>query len=155
MGCAISVPDGPLWQWDAGRRARVEAPGATYVAFAPAGSARALTVAVEGGWAGVPDALLQSGADVDAWATDGRRALAHAVLPVRPRAKPDGYIYAPGEVQTWEDIRDWVRGELEGAGEPGTKWYVGEGGPSIGGRVGDLYLDSSTGRYYRYGEKEQ
>lgn len=42
--------------------------------------------------------------------------------------------------------------QLKSAGEPGTKWYVGGGVPAIGGRVGDLYLDSETGAYYRYGE---
>lgn len=39
-------------------------------------------------------------------------------------------------------------------GADGSKWYTGEGAPAIGGRVGDLYIDTETGAYYRYGEKE-
>lgn len=37
----------------------------------------------------------------------------------------------------------------------GTQVLTGEGAPAIGGRVGDLYIDSETGLYYRYGEKKE
>lgn len=142
----------PLYQWDTGRRVRVSVRGATEAHFAIAGSARALVTPVVGGEAPVPSLLLTAGADIAAWASDGRDTQARAVLRVRPRAKPDGYIYTDDEVKTWADIEDWVREQLKSAGEPGTKWYVGGGTPAIGGRVGDLYLDSETGTYYRYGE---
>lgn len=77
-----------------------------------------------------------------------------AVFRVRRRAKPDGYVYTEPEVKTWADVEDWVREQLSHAGEPGTKWYVGDGSPAIGGRIGDLYLDTKTGTYYRYGERK-
>ncbi|MDB1835169.1 hypothetical protein PMW71_04950 [Collinsella aerofaciens] len=142
----------PLYQWDTGRCVRVSVRGATEAHFAIAGSARALVTPVVGGEAPVPSLLLTAGADIAAWASDGRDTQARAVLRVRPRAKPDGYIYTDDEVKTWADIEDWVREQLKSAGEPGTKWYVGGGAPATGGRVGDLYLDSETGTYYRYGE---
>lgn len=152
---AIELMGGPLYQWDTGRAVRVGTAGASEVHFATAGSSRALVVALADGRAEIPNSLLASGRGIAAWASDGDGTLDHAAFHVRPRAKPDDYIYRPDEVQTWSDIEDWVRKALEDAGEPGTKWYTGDGEPAIGGRVGDLYLDEKTGIYYRYGEKGQ
>lgn len=98
----------PLYQWDTGRRVRVSVRGATEAHFAIAGSARALVTPVVGGEAPVPSLLLTAGADIAAWASDGRDTQARAVLRVRPRAKPDGYIYTDDEVKTWADVEDWV-----------------------------------------------
>lgn len=142
----------PLYQWDTGRRVHIALQGVTEAHFAVAGSERALVVPVVGGEAVVPSLLLTAGVDMAVWASDGRDTHARAVLKVRPRAKPDGYIYTDDEVKTWADVEDWVREQLRAVGEPGTKWYVGCGTPATGGRVGDLYLDSETGTYYRYGE---
>lgn len=151
---AVRPIGGPLRQWDTGREVRVDVPGATQALFAAGGWTKALVAEVTGGTSLVPDSALVPGSDVTVWASDGKRALSDTTLCVKPRAKPDDYVYTPDEVQTWADIRDWVNERLAHAGEPGTKWYTGSGAPAIGGRPGDLYLDTATGRYYRYGEQE-
>lgn len=150
----IELLGGELWQWDTSRRVRVKVQGATEVHFATVDSERAMVIPLVGGVVDVPDILLTVGSALAVWAADGRDTLTHAVFRVRRRAKPDGYVYTEPEVKTWADVESWVREQLKAAGESGTKWYVGDGSPSIGGRVGDLYLDSETGTYYRYGEKE-
>lgn len=151
---AITYDGGPLYQWDTGRTVTVTTAGATEVHFAAKRSERAMVVELRGGKAEIPASLLVTGDAVAAWASDGRETLERAVFSVFPRAKPDGYIHTEDEIRTWADVEAWVREQLSHAGEPGTKWYVGDGSPAIGGRVGDLYLDSETGTYYRYGEKE-
>lgn len=143
-----------LYQWDTGRRVSIAVSGATEAHFAVATSSRALVVPVVAGVAEIPALLIAYGMDITVWASDGRDTLALAVIRVRPRPKPDDYIYTEDETKTWADIEDWVREQLKTVGDPGTNWYVGVGSPAIGGRVGDLYLDSETGTYYRYGEEE-
>ena len=143
-----------LYQWDTGRRVSIAVSGATEAHFAVATSSRAPVVPIIAGAAEIPAFLIAYGMDIAVWASNGRDTLAQAVIRVRPRPKPDDYIYTEDETRTWADIEDWVREQLKAAGEPGTKWYVGGDTPAIGGRVGDLYLDSETGAYYRYGEKE-
>lgn len=151
----IELLGGGLWQWDTSRRMHVEVPGATEVHFATVDSERAMVIPLGVGVVQIPDILLTVGSGLAVWATDGRDTLMRAVFRVRRRAKPEGYFYTEQEVKTWADVESWVREQLKAAGEPGTKWYVGEGGPALGGRVGDLYLDSETGIYYRYEEKER
>ena len=151
---AIELVGGPLYQWDTGRTVSVTTVGATEAHFAVADSQRALVVPIEDGVAAVPASLLTVGRTLAVWASDGGSTREFAAFGVEPRAKPDDYIYTDDEVKTWADVEAWVREQLSHAGEPGTKWYTGNGAPAIGGRVGDLYLDSETGTYYLYGEKE-
>ena len=151
---AIELVGGPLYQWDTGREVKITTAGATEAHFAVADSQRALVAPIEDGVAAVPASLLTVGRTLAVWASDGRETLERAVFRVFPRARPDDYIYTDDEVKTWADVEAWVREQLSHAGEPGTKWYTGNGAPAIGGRVGDLYLDSETGTYYLYGEKE-
>lgn len=144
----------PLFQWDTGRSVAVTTAGATEAHFATMRSERAMVVELRDGKADIPSSLLMLGRAIAVWASDGEKTLESAVFKVCPRPKPDDYMHTEDEIKTWADVESWVREQLEAAGEPGTKWYVGDGSPSIGGRVGDLYLDSETGTYYRYGEKE-
>lgn len=151
---AITYDGEPLYQWDTGRTVVVTTAGATEAHFATKGSERAMVVELRDGRAEIPSSLLALGCAMAVWASDGRETLERAIFPVRQRAKPDDYISTEDEIRTWADVEAWVREQLSHAGEPGTKWYVGDGSPAIGGRVGDLYLDTKTGTYYRYGEKE-
>lgn len=151
---AITYDGEPLFQWDTGRTVEVTTAGATEAHFAARGSERAMVVELRDGRAEIPSSLLALGCAIAVWASDGERTLDRAVFRVLPRPKPDGYINTEDEIRTWADVESWVREQLSHAGEPGTKWYVGDGSPAIGGRVGDLYLDTETGTYYRYGEKE-
>lgn len=151
---SITCYGNPLFQWDTGRSVTVTTAGATEAHFATVRSERAMVVELRDGKADIPSSLLMLGQAIAVWASDGEKTLESAVLKVHPRPKPDDYMHTEDEIKTWADVESWVREQLSRADEPGTKWYVGDGSPAIGGRVGDLYLDSETGTYYRYGEKE-
>ena len=116
MADGIELDGRPLWQWDTRRRVLVSADGAVQAHFARRGERRAVCVAVEDGAAAIPDELLQGARDVLCWLWDGHGTLCSLALPVSPRPRPDGYLYTPADVRTWEDIEGWVRDQLATAG---------------------------------------
>lgn len=119
------IPPEPAWQWDVGLEVTVAGaePG-DVVDFARAGECAALSVTVSAdGAARVPSSLLRCAGQVACWVRRGDRTCGHAVVSVRPRAKPAGYADAPDEVMTWESldasIRAWVEERLAAGGGTG------------------------------------
>lgn len=105
---SLALEGATLYQYDTERFVAVEGEGVTHAHFAHPGDREALVVAVSGGRAEVPTQLLQSPLDIVAWAWDGENTEARAVLPVVGRAKPQGYLYEPTDVETIETLKAWV-----------------------------------------------
>lgn len=146
----INVIGGDLWQWDTGRSVRIDVAGATQAHFAAAGSQRAMVVDVRDGVARVPSQVLRVGTAIAVWASDGAETLEGAIIPVRPRAKPDDYIYTDDEVQRWEDVEQWVRDQIAEYCKPleaGTATRLGpDDAPTVEIADHRLYLGIPAGK---------
>lgn len=146
----IRVIGGDLWQWDTGRSVRLDVAGATQAHFAAAESQRAMVVDVKDGVARVPSQVLCAGRAIAVWASDGSETLERAIFPVRPRAKPDGYIQTDDEVRTWEDVKQWVKDAIAASGkalEAGTATRLGpDDAPTVEIAGGRLNLGIPAGR---------
>lgn len=147
---AITYDGGPLYQWDTGRTVTVTTAGATEAHFAAKRSERAMVAELKGGKAEIPASLLVTGDAVAAWASDGRETLERAIFPVRPRAKPDGYIQTDDEVRTWEDVKQWVKDAIAASGkalEAGTATQLGpDDAPTVEIAGGRLNLGIPAGK---------
>ena len=119
MACnRIEEEGGPLWQWDTGRRVRLPGglPEGARAHFARDGSDEALVTVPEGGTAEVPNQLLTEAGAICCWAFDGERTAAWGLLPVRARAKPEGYLYTPTDVETVASLKEWVLAQIQASG---------------------------------------
>ena len=100
------------WQWDMGHRLILEgaAPGVE-VHYANSLSENALTtVAYAAGEqvvADVPNILLQEALCISVYVYAGQ-TMHTACIGVVARAKPDGYIYTPTEIKSWEQLENRI-----------------------------------------------
>lgn len=94
--------------------------------------------------------MLSVGRAIAVWASDGSETLERAIFPVRPRAKPDGYIQTDDEVQTWEDVKQWVKDAIAASGkalEAGTATQLGpDDAPTVEIAGGRLNLGVPAGK---------
>ena len=109
-----------------------------------------MVVDVRDGVARVPSQVLSAGRAIAVWASDGRETLERAIFPVRPRAKPDGYIQTDDEVQAWEDVKQWVKDAIAASGkalEAGTATQLGpDDAPTVEIAGGRLNLGVPAGK---------
>lgn len=144
MSCAsggIHLEDGPLYQYDTGRRVEADdyEPG-DLMDFAREGSCRAISVAADGeGYFPVPNKLLKCGEAVLCWLRRGGETVSTARLEVIARAKPDDYQYIETPVAGYRELAQRVEA---------LEKRIDEGGGTGGGKVQDveppLVLDGST-----------
>lgn len=104
---AITATKEPWWQWDTGLQVKVDADELRQVHFADKPNGTAYVVDVEGGYANVPDELLQVPQPVKAWGyvPDGDRGATYveATFKVLARNKPSGYVWTKTAQKTIAD----------------------------------------------------
>lgn len=62
----------------------------------------------------IPNSLLTSPRDIYVWTWKDEHTLSGAYkLRVRPRPRPDNYIYKPSDVLSLESVIDWVKNYVE------------------------------------------
>ena len=124
----FSIADGRdcFYQWDLDRRVIVKDSSITEVHFCNRTGECSLVVEVVDGLANVPNVILQSNFDVRVFGFDGKATLHEMKFKVKPRTKPDDYIYTETEIWNAEKAVEAAlqeakdSGEFNGApGEPG------------------------------------
>lgn len=108
----ITIADGrgALWQWDTGRRVKVNDAAVKQVHYQNRcfGTTTDVDVAADG-TAVIPDELLQDWHPITVYAytTDdtGGYTKVQTVLPVHKRARPADYVYTPTERKTLADMQ--------------------------------------------------
>lgn len=98
----IEVLNGPVYQWDTGRKVKVVGENVTEVHFSLAYSQNALVTKPTDGVASIPSVLLQTGENLAVYIVctnnDGQQTVARGTVYVNRRSKPDDYIYTEDEV---------------------------------------------------------
>lgn len=109
----LTLNDGrsELWQWDTGRK--LSAPEeCSQVHFSNKVFGRSIDVEVVDGIAIIPDILLQTDKDLDAWAFVGTAENGYTkigkVFKVNKRNKPADYVFTPPEQTTLADLVDRI-----------------------------------------------
>lgn len=156
MTITIADGRGALWQWDTGRRVRVDDNSVKQVHYQNRCFGRSVDVDVgTDGTAIIPDELLQDWHPLTAYAyiTDdtGAYTMVQQDFIVHKRAKPAGYVYTPTEHAGFDRLRSEI-GDLDDlatedkstivaaineaarSGGGGTKYQIGNG----------LILDAKT-----------
>lgn len=155
---AITIADGRggLWQWDTGRRVRVDDSSVKQVHYQNKCFGRSVDVDVgDDGTAIIPDELLQDWHPLTAYAyvTDdaGGYTKVQVDLVVHKRARPSDYVYTPTEHAGFDRLRSEIGNlddlatedkstivaainEAARSGGGGTKYQIGNG----------LILDAKT-----------
>lgn len=155
---AITIADGrgALWQWDTGRRVRVDDSSVKQVHYQNKCFGRSVDVDVgDDGTAIIPDELLQDWHPLTAYAyvTDdaGGYTKVQVDLVVHKRARPSDYVYTPTEHAGFDRLRSEIGNlddlatedkstivdainEAARSGGGGTKYQIGNG----------LILDAKT-----------
>lgn len=149
MTITIADGRGALWQWDTGRRVRVDDSSVKQVHYQNKCFGRSVDVDVgDDGTAIIPDELLQDWHPLTAYVyvTDdtGAYTMVQQDFIVHKRAKPAGYVYTPTEQMTLQTIQRQI-GDLAGlttwektnlveaineaarSGGGGTKYQIGNG----------------------------
>lgn len=117
----ISVIDGALYQWDTGRKIRITPRTGQSVDFVHYSNGMVAEVSADGSGviAPIPNILLQTAQNFTVYtvivSADGTRTIYDCTLPIRPKQKPDGYVYTETEVMTWEYFNKRLT-DLEGEG---------------------------------------
>lgn len=117
----ISVIDGALYQWDTGRKIRIIPRAGQSVDFVHYSNGMVAEVSADGSGviAPIPNILLQTAQNFTVYTVivseDGIRTIYDCTLPIRPKKKPDGYVYTETEVMTWEYFNKRLT-DLEGEG---------------------------------------
>lgn len=114
-----------LWQWDTGRKLTVDA-DCSQIHFSNKIFGRSIDVDVVDGVAIIPDVLLQTDNDLNAWAFVGTAENGYTKIAkefkIHKRNKPSDYVYTPVEQVTLREVIDRLE-ELEkgggGSGESG------------------------------------
>ena len=111
------------WQWDQGHRLILEgaSPGVE-VHYANSLSENALIAEAYADGelvvADVPNILLQEALCISVYVYAGQ-TMHTACIGVVSRAKPDGYIYTPTEIKSWEQLEDRIKVMEQGGGAGG------------------------------------
>lgn len=118
MTITIADRRGALWQWDTGRRVRVDDSSVKQVHYQNKCFGRSVDVDVGAdGTAIIPDELLQDYHTLTAYAyvTDdaGAYTMVQQDFAVYKRAKPAGYVYTPTDQMTLQTIQRQI-GDLAG-----------------------------------------
>ena len=104
----LTLNDGrsELWQWDTGRKLNVDA-DCSQVHFSNKVFGRSIDVDIVGGVAVIPDVLLQTDKELNAWAFVGTAENGYTkiskVFKVNKRNKPADYVFTPPEQTTLEN----------------------------------------------------
>lgn len=104
----FTIADGrnTFYQWDLGRRVLVSDDTITQVHFHNGTQVNSLVCPVEAGSAAVPDELLQTAGQLTLYAFRQDHTLAQAVIPILPKARPEDYLYTPGEHLRYEALEE-------------------------------------------------
>ncbi len=149
MTITIADGRGALWQWDTGRRVRVDDSSVKQVHYQNKCFGRSVDVDVgDDGTAIIPDELLQDWHPLTAYAyvTDdtGAYTMVQQDFAVHKRAKPAGYTYTPTDQMTLQTIQRQIGdladltteakdtlvaaiNEAARTGGGGTKYRIGNG----------------------------
>ena len=107
----IEVADGVLWQWDTGRKIKIqtwENKSVTEAHFSIVGSDQALVLAVyeENGemFADIPNILLQQKEQIVVYLVNDERTVDYFNITIIPRAKPDDYVYTETEIKNYKTL---------------------------------------------------
>lgn len=118
----LTLNDGrsELWQWDTGRKLTVDAE-CSQVHFSNKVFGRSIDVDVVDGMANIPDILLQTDKDLNAWAFVGTPENGYTkiskVFKVNRRNKPADYVFTPHDQTTLEEIKEKIE-HLESIQDP-------------------------------------
>ena len=100
-----------LTQWDVGRQVNVDK-DVDMVHFSNRPYGYSKNVKVTDGVADVPDMFLTSCAPLHIWAYIGNFEKGYTkiekIYEVKPKNRPEDYIYTPEEVKTWEKLQDEI-----------------------------------------------
>lgn len=109
----LTLNDGrsELWQWDTGRTLAVD-DDCSQVHFSNKVFGRSIDVAVIDGAAIIPDVLLQTDKDLNAWAFVGTAENGYTKISktfkVNRRNKPADYVFTPPEQTSLEEIKEKI-----------------------------------------------
>lgn len=118
----LTLNDGrsELWQWDTGRKLTVDA-DCSQVHFSNKIFGRSIDVDVVDGAAIIPDVLLQTDKDLNAWAFVGTAENGYTKISktfkVNRRNKPADYVFTPSEQTTLSEIMERLD-DLEAIQDP-------------------------------------
>lgn len=121
----LTLNDGrsELWQWDTGRKLTVDAE-CSQVHFSNKVFGRSIDVEVVDGVAIVPDILLQTDKELNAWAFVGTAENGYTKISkkfkVNRRNKPADYVFTPPDQTSLEEIKERMD-ELEEKQDPAIK----------------------------------
>lgn len=107
----LTLNDGrsELWQWDTGRTLTVDA-DCSQVHFSNKVFGRSIDVDVIGGTAIIPDVLLQTDKDLNAWAFVGTAENGYTKISktfkVNRRNRPADYVFTPTDQTSLEEIKE-------------------------------------------------
>lgn len=109
----LTLNDGrtELWQWDTGRTLAVDA-DCSQVHFSNKVFGRSIDVDVVDGVATIPDILLQTDKDLNAWAFVGTAENGYTKISktfkVNRRNKPADYVFTPSDQTSLEEIKEKI-----------------------------------------------
>ena len=109
----LTLNDGrsELWQWDTGRKLTVDA-DCSQVHFSNKVFGRSIDVDVTDGTAIIPDILLQTDEDLNAWAFVGTAENGYTKISktfkVNRRNKPADYVFTPPDQTSLEEIKEKI-----------------------------------------------
>ena len=153
----LTLNDGrsELWQWDTGRTLAVDA-DCSQVHFSNKVFGRSIDVDVVGGTAIIPDVLLQTDKELNAWAFVGTAENGYTKISktfkVNRRNKPANYVFTPTDQMTLQTIQSQI-GDLADLTTEAKDTLVsaineaartGGGAGSMDLRVADGYVQYST-----------
>lgn len=70
---------------------------------------QAVPIAVTDQQVAIPPELMQLPQDIVLWAYTPDHTMDMAKIPLYQRAKPDGYVYTPTEIKTWEELDERIK----------------------------------------------
>ena len=95
---------------------------------------KAVPLAVTNQQVAIPVELMQLPKDLVLWAYTPDHTMDMAKIPLYQRAKPDGYVYTPTEVKTWESLDERIK-----VLEDGVQGAV----TSVNGQTGDVTITAA------------
>lgn len=170
----VDIVGGEVWQWDLNRRVQVIGYLDGDIAdFAQREGCTAVSVAVEDGYAPIPNELLREDRDLRVWIRRDGVTVCSRPIPVRRRQKPLDYIYSETPAIGYAQLEKRVEALEQGGGgggavqrveEPllladgtlsidaeavrGNQVTSGDDAPTFPAKVGDVYI-RSNGELYR------
>ena len=159
----IAIKDGrtELWQWDTGRKLQItgDISETDWIHFRLRSSPNVASVhpyqSGDAMLANIPDDLLQAGRRLIVYVyvadADGNKTTIRKEIAVRPRTKPDDYVYTPTEVKHWTDLEIRIKKLEDGGATPeqigaAVEAYLADNPPTGGGdlqQAVDAYLTAN------------